>query len=242
MSSFISSRELTWQTKAMVYNLAGTLLLLLGLFWPSLNYKILITTLISFPLLGVFIVWKSNGCVRFDDARREIPLQKSIVHGIMGPICALSVRAVLDSNHLIYLPLWLPAFSVGIAYLLMVLAADKEERKVGSVVVQFMIAAAYAASTVFLANCVFDASPAEANLNKIMNKHVSHTMKGPPIYELTIEPWKYSADPSEVSVSRETFDRLEVGEPIEILVKEGLFDAPWVVTVKAATRAPHIED
>jgi hypothetical protein len=101
-----------------------------------------------------------------------------------------------------------------------------------------MFSAAYAATTVFFANCVFDTHPGEVNINTVMHKRISSGVRAPTIYELTVGPWNHSTEPSEISVPRKIYEHLKVGEPIEILVKEGLFDAPWVAAVNGKPTLP----
>ena len=233
----VAGETASWQKRARAYNYAAMVLMLLALFWPSLNYQFLIMTLMAFPLIGFFIVWQSKGSISFD-APQVSALNNSIVTGSSVAICSLGLRAVLDFNYIKVSPLWLPAASIAAAYWLMVLAVDQDARKVGSAVAQFMFSAAYAVSAVFLSNCVFDTQPGEANINTVMDKRVSLHVKGPPSYELTIAPWRYSLEPSEISVPRETYDQLEVGEPVEIIVKEGFFDAPWIATVRKIPSRP----
>lgn len=232
-----ASERASWQKRAGVYNWVGIPLTLLALFWPSLNYQLLIMTLMAFPLIGIFIVWGSNGSVRFDGPQGN-PFNNTIVYGSSMAICSLGIRATMDYHYLSVSPLWLPATSIAIAYWLLVLAVGQDERKVVSALVQFMFSAAYAASTVFLANCVFDTRPGEVNINTVVHKRISSGARAPTSYELTVGPWDYSAEPSEISVSRKTYDQLAVGESVEILVKEGVFDAPWVAAVNRKPTLP----
>ncbi len=211
--------------------------MLLALFWPSFNYQLLIMTLMVFPLIGIFIVWRSNGNVRFDGPQVN-SFHNTIVIGSSMAICSLGIRATMDYHYLSVSPLWLPTASIAVAYWPLVLAVDQDERKVVSALVQFMFAAAYAAATVFLLNCVFDTHPGEVNINTVVHKRTSSGARSPTSYELTVGPWNYSAEPSEISVSRKTYEQLKVGEPIEILVKEGVFDAPWVSAVNGKPTLP----
>ncbi len=211
--------------------------MLIAMFWSSFNYQLLIMILMAFPLVGMFIVWRSNGSVGVDGPQVN-SFHNTIVLGSSMAICSLGIRAVMDYHYLSISPLWLPAASIAVVYWLVVLVVDREARKIGQVVVQFMFLAAYAASTVFLANCVFDMSPGEPNINIVIDKRTSSHVKGPPSYELSVAPWKYSAESSEISVLRATYDQLKVGEPIEIIVKGGLFDAPWVAAVKKKSVEP----
>ncbi|MGC4095674.1 MAG: hypothetical protein QM706_01035 [Nitrospira sp.] len=211
--------------------------MLLTMFWPSFNYQLLIMTLMAFPLIGMFIVWRSNGSVRFD-GQPVNSFHNTIFLSSSMAICSLGIRAVMDYQYLSVSPLWIPTASIAGVYWLLVLGIDQEERKVTAAVTQFMVSAAYAVSAVFLANCVVDSHPGESNINTVMDKHTSLHVKGPPSYELTIGPWKYSTEPSEISVRREIYDQLKVGERIEILVKEGVFDAPWVAAVNGKPTLP----
>lgn len=232
-----AGKQARWQRRACAYNWIGIPLTFLALFWPSFNYQLLIMTLMAFPLIGILIVWKSNGSVSFDGPQVN-SFHNPVFLGSSMAICSLGMRAVMDYHYLSVYPLWLPTASIAVAYWLLALAVDQEERKVVSALVQFMFAAAYAAATVFLLNCAFDTHPGEVNINTVVHKRISSGARAPTIYELTVGPWNYSAEPSEISVPRKTYDQLTVGQSIEILVKEGVFDAPWVAAINGKSTLP----
>jgi len=57
-------------------------------------------------------------------------------------------------------------------------------------------------------------------------------------YHVTVAPWSASAEPVELNVSSDTYHSLRVGASVEISVRRGALEIPWVDEVRLKKPKP----
>jgi len=85
----------------------------------------------------------------------------------------------------------------------------------------------YSFAGTYAANCTFDYSEPKIYKSGVLEKRISKGSKGRRTYYVEVAPWGHHYDREEISVSRVQYDELNLGDKINIDMKEGLFDIPW---------------
>lgn len=79
------------------------------------------------------------------------------------------------------------------------------------------------------ANGALDTSPPHVEVTRVVGRF---SMRGPvPTRTLIVRSWREGKGLEHLAVSRQDFDAFNPGDPIEVEVKDGLADIPWVAGV-----------
>lgn len=76
-------------------------------------------------------------------------------------------------------------------------------------------------------NCIYDKSEPKVYETKVIDKRISKGRRGRETYYVKVNPWGHHYDKEEISVSRNQYDELQIGQTIRIDLKKGLFNIPW---------------
>ncbi len=84
----------------------------------------------------------------------------------------------------------------------------------------------YSYAGTYAANCAYDYSTPTVYQTEVLNKKVSKRRRSTTYY-VEVAPWGHHYDKEKIAVPRDQFYELEVGNMIDIELKEGLFNIPW---------------
>jgi hypothetical protein len=84
----------------------------------------------------------------------------------------------------------------------------------------------YSYAGTYAANCTYDYSVPTVYETEVLNKKINKSRRSTTYY-VKVAPWGHHYDQEEISVSRNQYDELELGDKIKIDLKKGLFDIPW---------------
>ena len=76
-------------------------------------------------------------------------------------------------------------------------------------------------------NCVFDSSEPTAYDVEVVHKREKKGRRGSRTYYIEVTPWGHRYDKEEIRISSAEYEDIEIGETIEIDLKEGLLGIPW---------------
>jgi hypothetical protein len=84
----------------------------------------------------------------------------------------------------------------------------------------------YSYAGTYAANCAYDYSQPTVYQTEVLNKRISKSRRSTTYY-VEVAPWGHHYDNEEISVPRVQYDELEIGNKINIDLKQGLFNIPW---------------
>ena len=84
----------------------------------------------------------------------------------------------------------------------------------------------YSYAGTYAANCTYDYSKPTVYQTEILSKRISKS-KRRRTYYVEVAPWGHHYDREEISVPRVQYDELEIGNKINIDLKQGLFNIGW---------------
>lgn len=84
----------------------------------------------------------------------------------------------------------------------------------------------YSYAGTYAANCSYDFSTPTVYKSEVLNKTISRGRRST-TYRVEVAPWGHHYDKERISVSSKQFSELEVGDTINIDLKEGLFGIAW---------------
>jgi hypothetical protein len=85
----------------------------------------------------------------------------------------------------------------------------------------------YSYAGTYAANCAYDYSEPTVYKTEVLDKQTSRGRKGGTTYYLEVAPWGHHHDKEKIKVSKVDYDIYQIGDTVEIDLKEGLFDIPW---------------
>jgi hypothetical protein len=84
----------------------------------------------------------------------------------------------------------------------------------------------YSYAGTYGANCTYDFSAPTVYETDVVDKYIRKSRKRTTYY-VKVEPWGHHYDRENISVSREQYNEIEIGEKVKIDLKKGLFNIPW---------------
>jgi hypothetical protein len=85
----------------------------------------------------------------------------------------------------------------------------------------------YGYGAVVTTNCYYDESIPDHQQAEIINKRISSGKTTSYYFELT--PWQDQKESLEYSVSKDLYNQLEIGDSVNVYLKTGLYNIPWVI-------------
>ncbi|MDO5104803.1 hypothetical protein [Capnocytophaga sp.] len=84
----------------------------------------------------------------------------------------------------------------------------------------------YSYAGTYAINCTYDYSKPEIYKNEVLDKHTSRRRRGGTTYYVTVKPWGNHYEKEDISVSMQEYQKLQIGDEVEIAVKKGVFNIP----------------
>ncbi len=196
-------------------------------------YDILFTVLLCMPILGILL----NSISRRPSIASLVTIPQGnadedydVADFIDFASWILLIRVLLDFEFESFYSLIIPGTVAFIVMLILLflthdrIAQSNKDRGwiyfslIGSICV-------YSFAGTYGANCVFDPSEPEVYRAEVVDKHVSggkHTS-----YYVKVTPWGHHYDPEDISVSKDHYEEIRIGQSVNIDRMEGLFHIPW---------------
>ncbi len=217
---------------AKALNWAGGLVCAWTLFLAE-PYEYAILASILVPLLSVLAAIFFRGLIKIDEKKGSA--YPSVFLGILMPSCGLFLRALLDFNIYDYSNIWLPAASIALGLATIAIMATKEisfkkPQEFFTVLFLVLFFFGYSYGAVVTTNCYYDESIPQNHQAEIINKRISSGKTT--TYYLELAPWADQIESNEVSVSEEFYDRIETGDSVNIYLKDGVYEIPWLMVTE----------
>lgn len=212
---------------AQTLNAVGSLLAVLLFFYPK-PYQVITLMALIFPVFILASLHFFKGLIRIDQKNNSG--YPSTIIGLIFPGMALALRSFLDFEILEYSNFWLPTFVVTIVTSLIMLSTTSELKfkKAGdyvTVVSIFSFVFVYTYGVIINYNCIYDDSEPEVYSSEVLDMRIS-TGKSTSYY-VGLEPWGPVSVIEDVSISKGLYERLEVGESVNIYLMNGKMNIPW---------------
>ena len=132
-----------------------------------------------------------------------------------------------------YSNVWLTTTIITITFLFLLLIKQKEitfKNKLDyltvSIVALFLFV--YSFGTVIHINCYYDNSDAQYFTAKVLDKRISSGRRSRTYY-LELSTWGQQDKPDKVSVGKRLYNRIEIGDQVNIFFRKGKLDIPWFI-------------
>lgn len=198
-------------------------------------YKVLFTLLLLMPIIGLVL----NGL----NGRPSIATLVEISQDSNGedeydvadfidlPAFAILIRVLLDFEFEDYYSLILPgtiAFILMLLFLFLthnyIINTRKSKWWIYSSLL-FSICL-YSYSGTYGINCAFDNSIPEVYSTQVLDKRISVSRRSR-IYYIKVKPWGVHKESEEISVPASQYGDIQIGESVNIDLKQGVFNIPW---------------
>lgn len=198
-------------------------------FYPT-PYQYSILTAMVIPIIALVVVKLSNGLIRVDEKNGSA--YPSVIYAFIYPSLGLMLRAVLDYDIFDYSNVWLTTTIITLAFLFLLLIKQKEitfKKKLdyltASSLALFLFA--YSFGTVIHANCYYDNSEPKYFTAKVLDKRISSGKSTS--YYLELSTWGQKDEIDEVSVGKGLYNRIEIGDEVNIYFRNGKLEIPWFI-------------
>jgi hypothetical protein len=202
-------------------------------------FKITISALVCIPILLDIVALHQRGHVHVDT--REGSRYPEIFSASMVCGVALALMSLLDRDVLFleaFLRWFIPALLLkALIWLIIdrkrIRVLHQKSRAVSAITVAafFLLPSFWVGGSLYQINKHLDKSPVIWNATTVLNKRISKSRTVS--YVIKLKPWhKEIEGPLKVTVSKEEFRKLVVGEPAKIGVRRGALSIPWVFGVK----------
>ncbi|MFA5951856.1 MAG: DUF1444 family protein [Hyphomicrobium sp.] len=193
--------------------------------WP---YGLSMASLGAFPLIALALVVFSRGLFMID-------APATYAHANVGtafylPGFVLMVRVLLDFNMVNWWPPIVAGAAVSVVLVSIAVAADRRMRRRRWVaLVNMLLAGAYGFGATVEANALLDRSQPTVFRSAIIYKEISYGRAKR--FKLRLAPWGPLDEPTEATVPKELYDKLETGGSACVLFRRGAFDMPWFIVL-----------
>jgi hypothetical protein len=212
-----------------VINWAAGIIAAWTFFYPT-PYQYSILSAIIIPIFALIVVKLSNGLIRVDEKKGSA--YPSVIYAFIYPSLGLMLRAVSDYDIFDYSNVWLTTTIITVAFLFLLLIKQKEitfKNKIDYLTVSnlALFLFAYSFGTVIHTNCYYDNSEPKKFTAKVLDKRISSGKSTS--YYLELSTWEQQDEIDEVSVGKGLYNRIEVGEEVNIYFRNGRLKIPWFI-------------
>jgi hypothetical protein len=210
---------------ALAVNSGASLVSLWGFLYPE-PYELAILSLVALPWIAAGIVRGSRGLFRVDGYRNDA--HPNVAIAILFPTLALFLllRSVFDYEMLHALILVWYAIGIGFILWLSVCAVDLSIRtKGGTVVALLAFSLVYGYGAAVQANALLDRSPEASYSAQVKDKRVVSGKTT--TYQLDLAPWGPVTDANRMRVGRTTYEYIQPGDVVHLVVRKGALGASW---------------
>lgn len=202
---------------------------LISVFWAWIYphpYELCIIVVALIPFIGFFLLSKYRGIIRL--AEKPKSAHPNLTMALIFPALGLLIRSMADYKLLNFTPIIGPAAGVGMALcLLMWFCAGvfSQNRELLRSSFYLVIFALYGAGALTIVNCHEDKHPAQVFTTEVISKRVTHGKSTS--YHVKLAPWGPRTDDQETNVSRDLYNALEPGQPVQVCLEPGALGMPW---------------
>jgi len=198
-------------------------------FYPT-PYQYSILTAMVIPIIALAVVKLSNGLIRVDEKKGSA--YPSVIYAFIYPSLGLMLRAVLDYDIFDYSNVWLTVTIITLAFLFLLLFKQKEitfKKKLDFLTVSSLalFLFAYSFGTVIHTNCYYDKSEQKHFTAKVLDKRIGSGKSTS--YYLKLSTWGQQDEIDEVSVGKGFYNRIEIGDEVNIYFRNGKLLIPWFI-------------
>lgn len=212
---------------ARTINAVGSLLAVLLFFYPR-PYELITLIALIFPVFILASLHFFNGLIRIDQKNNSG--YPSIIYGLISPGMALALRSFLDFDILEYSNFWLPTLAVTLMTSLIMLSTTTELKfkKAADYFTAISLVGfvfIYTYGGIINYNCIYDNSEPEVYSSEVLNMRISSGKSSS--YYIELKPWGPISETEDISISKGLYERLEVGESVNIYLMNGKMNIPW---------------
>jgi len=214
---------------AKVINWAAGITAAWTFFYPT-PYQYSILTAMVIPIIALLVVKFFDGLIRVDEKKGSA--YPSVIYAFIYPSLGIMLRAILDYDVFDYSNVWLTTAIMTLAFLFFLLIKQQEitfKKKLDYLTVSSLalFLFAYSFGTVIHINCYYDNSEAEYFTAKVLDKRISSGKSTS--YYLELSTWGKQEEVDEVSISKGFYNRIEVGDEVNIYFRNGKLEIPWFI-------------
>lgn len=215
------------QRTSRIINWTAGVVMVWILFNPTpYPYSIMVAMII--PIVALLTLKLSSGLIRVDE--REGGVYPSVAYAFILPSCGLTVRA-FDYEIFDYSNVWPVTLVITLSFLALLLIKQKEItfKKVYDYFFTLLVAVflfAYSFGTVIHLNCYYDDSETQCFTARVLEKRVS-SGKMKRSY-LKLSAWGKQEEIEEISIDKDFYKRVEIGDEVNIHLFKGKLDIPWI--------------
>jgi len=212
---------------AQIYNIGGAVAVIFILVFSN-TVKAAIVGIV-YPLISIVIIANSKGLVKFvSNPQRSI--SSSVLFGFVLP----SFSALLISEiYTIYKStnLWLPVLCISTFIFIVVykIGINKSIKQIkGQAIIMFMFVTLYGFASTLQINCALDIFPGQIYKVAVLDERIISSGRRNSYY-LKLSAWGPTETGKEVEVRRRVYDRVDVGDSVNVVFKQGLLHIPWFI-------------
>jgi hypothetical protein len=199
-------------------------------FYPT-PYQYSLLTAMVIPIIALVVVKLSNGLIRVDEKKGSA--YPSVIYAFIYPSLGLMLRALLDYDIHDYSNVWSTTTIITLAFLFLLLIKQKEitfKKKLDYLTISSLalFLFAYSFGTVIHTNCYYDNSEPKYFTAKVLDKRISSSRRSTTHY-LKLSTWGQQDEIDEVSVDKGLYNRVEVGDEVNIYFRDGKLEIPWFI-------------
>ncbi len=212
-----------------VINTAAWVAATWAVFYP-VPYEGAMLTAMIVPMAALAAFKMFGGLIRADEKTGSA--YPSVAYAFILPPCALVIRVMSDYEIFDYSNLWPVVLSATLILTLVLAAGLRRELNVKKAVdyLIFLILAAlvfaYSFGAAVYINCFYDNSAPKRYAAQVEEKRESSGKSTS--YYFTLSAWGEAAEPGELSVSKNLYERLDKGDTAYVYLRNGKLDVPWV--------------
>ncbi|MBI5688441.1 MAG: hypothetical protein HZC54_25490 [Verrucomicrobia bacterium] len=196
-------------------------------FWGWLYprpYAYAMAALALLPLVAAALVQWFPHAIQFDGKNKSA--RPVVAYSFFGPATVLAFRAFMDWHILEWTNVWMPVVSIAVAMTFWIaFSAAYVRRKMGMLVSTVIFGLVYGYGLVVHLNCYYDLSKPAVYQTTVQSRHIESGQYV--CYNLKVKPWLERDEEKEVEVSRQVYERHEVGSKATILVSRGSLSIKW---------------
>ena len=219
---FLQLKRLHQQTRYL--SIASSAVAFWGLLYPQ-PYEVVIGALIVLPVVALIVAAASKGLIQVNQHVRD--KRPSIASALIAPGAVLALRALLDF-HILDWPLALGIALVGGALIALGITRwDVATRKWSAVLLMgFVFCFPYAYGTVVELNFLLGRTAPQRFEATVTAKQQSSGKNSS--WDLTIGPWGPADDAEDVSVNKNLYNAVAVGDTVCVFLFQGALGLNWI--------------
>lgn len=214
---------------AIAYNIWGGVL---GFFTIFLNGRFATILLIFYCFLGFVVILTSKRIIKFasDGSKSIYPFMWI---GFFAPAASLFGQSVGNYSVLDISNLMLPALAISVISFACLATAgiNRSIKPVGGQIVMMIIASVLLAlGSLRLVNCQFDDSQGQQFEAQIADKWIARGKTT--TYNIRLGAWGPSAGGEELTVSKDFYNNVNLGQPLHLKLKPGVLGMQWYYLIE----------